>query len=240
MCILPRILNISIGVIVFRTYGESSANEWDRFPFLSIIILMVRKQFSTTVSVWENLCHIRPMRQTLKSLSFIIQALKCSLNIDFPYKTFKRTIQHKIVLQIMFVLVRSLTKLIRLSNLRSLWAWRIEYAIFSVIKSTNICYVIFYVDFMTFTLQSLNNKLTKMMSERNIFWCQQEYQKWLHIVHQIKMIHFKLWKIARNVNSMFGWFLVALMIELTTTSASEVFWAFTMANNTDDDHFLRK
>lgn len=240
MCILPRILNISIGLMVFRQIGESSEKDWNRLAFLSVVYVMIRKQFSTLVSVGENLFHIRLMRQTVKTLSFTIQVLKCSLNIEFPYKTFKRTIEKKLLLQMVLILVATVTKYIFLSTLRNLWAWRIEYAIYNVIKCANIFFVTFYVDFMTFTLKSLNGKLINMTSERNIFWCQEKHQKWLYIVHQMKLIHFQLWKISRNVNTMFGWFLIALMVELTTTSASQVLWAFTMVTNTDDVQFLRK
>lgn len=232
MLILPRIVNILVNALIVYRLSLVLYEESKSVDLLLISWLCVNS--GNCVPIFENWCNLHSAREILKSLSFIIESLEISLDIHFPYKVFEKSVKSKFLLQIMMVFVTSFVNnyLVGIVN-----GWSLEFGVLLVIPNLIRCvsssHFIFYIEFMTFTLAKLNQKVVTIMNDRNISWCRGENKEWLHIFRQMKLIHFKLWKVSRDVNALFGWFFVAFIIDMSLLLTREPFRAFIVAADSD-------
>lgn len=229
--ILHRLITISITLFFLQRMNKRFNDALDSSPISQILLMVIRLQYATLVSTLENICNEHLVRRTLITLSFIIQSFETILKTEFPYKRFKRSVEWKFLLQVIMYFVILLMKMFFLIHMRNEWVIKLILAIHIVIKYVNIFHFLFYADFIIFSLTLLNQQFINMISERNALWCREQYEQCLCIMNRMKMIHFKLWKISQNANSLFGWFLVAITIELIEVIAGEMFWIFLIATN---------
>lgn len=240
LSILPRILNILVNAYFIYKLCEQVKNStflqiYARFALICVICV-------NAVGIFENLCNLRLTHQILQALSFTINSLEMALEVKYPFNALKKATVRKIVQQLMVVLVGSLIKYSVESINGVGWKKSVYWAISTVIKCVNLCHLTFYVDFMKFALASLNRRLVMLMIGNKTNWCHKGIKDLQFIVRQIKLIHFKLWHVSQCVNRLFGWFLVTYVIETASTSVYDIFWAFVLADQTDDQHIyiLRK
>lgn len=236
---LPRIINILVNVAITCNGAIFHRNlDYNVRLVYPIFVILSCVYICNYVAIVENLCHLNSARLILKNISFSINSLRTSLNIHFSYKTWKNSVKRKFILQMFVITIGSLVKYYFLNS----WGlWRCSAWVFvSVLKSLNLIHFVFYVDFITIMLESLNSKISHMMIDRTVSWCEDESNGKLSIMHHIKSIHFKCWKISQHANSMFGWFIVVFIIEMIAVKTLESFRIFVVLSESCDHCLTRK
>lgn len=228
--LLPRLLNICVNLFIIYELSE-------KYQTYSVLLIYARSAIvfliiMNVVAVGENVWNSQTAHQILQTMSITIDSLKTSLNIKYPYHSLIKSVYWKMIIQFLVIVVGWILKCSVESVNVTVWKKGALWAISNVIKCVNLFHLIFYIDFMTFTLQSLNHRVVMLMITK-ISWCNNQSTELLHAIRQMKFIHFKLCHVSRCINSLFGWFLVIYVIETILSTTYDVFLAFVLDNETE-------
>lgn len=234
--ILPRIANIFLNVFVIWNFADfiprRRMQEDSVYSDINIIWKMLINSVFF-VSVIENSCNLSATRQILRVMSFVIANLEASLKIHFPYNDFKKSVEWGFHVQMITILMTTIIRFtinVLYKNTYELPTLAIVYGIF---KCIILCHLIIYINFITFILAKLNQKIVALMIDKNINCCREENREWLLLMRQSKLIHFKLWKMSHYVNSLFGWFSVVFIVQSATSVIRDMFSGFEVAVDPD-------
>lgn len=88
-------------------------------------------------------------------------------------------------------------------------------------------HVTFYVDLLAFVMISLNKKL-QIISENTYFQPTKRMttKETIRIFRFVKNYHLNCYQISRKINRRFGWFLICFLVESTSITVSQSFFAF--------------
>lgn len=107
---------------------------------------------------------------------------------------------------------------------------------------------VLHVDLMRFCLSSVNknlNSIDEMDSGlRDCLIVQKSMDEMFTMLCQVKVIHFKLWKVSRQINKRFQWFLLAILLDSTLMIIHAIMgipiFMYTTANDVKYILILRK
>lgn len=228
---LPRMLNLSaLSIIIYKFCEQLNYSTflliYARFVLISVICV-------NSVAIVEKLYNWRSTRHILETMSLTIDHLDTFLQIKYPFESFKKSIERKLLFQIMVILVTSTMKHYADSIGGTGWKNSVYWAITNSIQTVTVFHLTFFMDFIECVLVSLNRRVAMKMMNRNINWCHGESEELLYVVRQIKLVYFKLCRMSQCVNCLFGWFSIAYVIQTVSSAVYNVFWAFSIADQPD-------
>lgn len=229
---LPRIANITVLILIisFLVYERTKSS---MYLFLYVHAFLIYIIIVNLVAVVENMCNIHIIHHILQTMSSIMNSLAKSLQVQYPYKILKKSVERKFFIQMTVNILCFIIKFIIESMFERDWKRSSLWSLLYLIKCIHLIHLIFYVDFMTFALSSLSQTIiTTMIGKNNHCLYNEDSNEYLHLVRQIKFIHFKLGHLSRCVNNLFGWFLVICAIETASTTVSTFFYAFWLITET--------
>lgn len=179
------------------------------------------------IAVFENLSNFNATYRILQTVSIVIELFVTTFAANFPYNTIKKSIKWKFLIIMSTVFLKFLGH--RGTNPKKLII-NILWTIFNTISNFHLLHLIFYIEFMKCILLGLSEKIVKLTNHTRVYWRHEKTKEWMNMIHRIKLIHFKLWRIARAVNSLFGWFLFSFMMEQATNFIFYAYYIFVTAN----------
>lgn len=215
-----RILNILVNVfIVFTTHiNFHYARSFISFAHMALAIEIC----INFVAIFENMYNLYLTRQILHTISFTIKAYESSFKVEFPYASIQTSIKWKCLAMIIAILSRLISHYTLLGALKN-----ISWTIFNLLRSVHLLHLIFYIEFVRTIITGLSQSVLRLPSNNN-------YKDWLHVMCKIKLIYLKLWRITQMVNSLFGWFLVTFILEISTKLIYYAYYIFVYVNNCRD------
>ena len=231
---------IAISINAYIAYRECKDFEYSVYAHIfgyGVLIFVVCVNFT---AIFESFVNQKSMCKILKELSSILKTLETYLNIKYPDQAVNVSLNRKIIIHFTIIVAGTVIKYYvevanNLDPSISLF-WTIS----NVIKYIHLLHVMFYIDFIKFTLASLSEKLSSKMNDPQIYWYHGQNNEFLQIMRHIKTVYFKLWNVSQLVNSLFGWFLVVLMFEATTTAIFNVYWSFAFVRFSMSNQIPRK
>lgn len=180
------------------------------------------------IAVFENVINFNATCRILQSISTVTELFAKTFAPNFPYNAMNKTIKWKFLLIMSTVILKFFghsgkTAKIVIKNF--LWT------IFDTVTNIHLLHLLFYIEFMKFILIGLSEKISSLSNGTRVYWRHENSSEWLYVIHQIKLIHFKLWRIANAVNLMFGWFLLSFMMEQATKFIFYAYYIFHSANS---------
>lgn len=180
------------------------------------------------IAVFENLGNVNATYRILETISTVIELFLATFAANFPYNAMNKTLRWKFLtimstVFLKFIGHRGTSPKIIMKNI--LWT------IFNTITNSHLLHLIFYIEFMKFILIGLSEKVLSLTNQTRVHWRHEKTREWLNVIRQIKLIHFKLWRIAHAVNLMFGWFLLSFMMEQAMKFIFYAYFIFHTANS---------
>lgn len=107
-------------------------------------------------------------------------------------------------------------------------------------KSFAIFLVIVLIDYTTFLIFSLNEKLNGSRSD--IFHSNSKLRNVVQIICQIKIVQFRISKLTALINSQFGWFIIASILDnfYATTNNVLIMFVYLVSGSGNWIKFIRK
>lgn len=238
LSILIRLLNISlITCFVFSTLYFVSVNKsFDNMSFqIYTRFTLVCTVCTCLVTFFENLCNLQLARRTFQAMSNTINSLELFFGIQFPYKSLIKWIRWKIWLQTFCLFSVAFVKIILIKYEDMFVKRDIAYFIIHIIKCLQLTHFLFYVDFIKYSLISLNEKIGAFENNRRVLWLDTGNLNMLFILRHIKHIHSEICHVSRCVNYLFGWFLVIKVIDLCMMTICYGFWIYINIKWTEGD-----
>lgn len=95
---------------------------------------------------------------------------------------------------------------------------------------------ILYTNLLNFYMKAMNNTLIGHSMSSDVHHTMDNDE--LVFLKKIKMIHFRLWSIAQNVNRFFGCGLGAILLRNFMDTTFAIYWAFLIINNREKLHLV--
>lgn len=232
-----RLLNILVSLLVVSLTSVKYVNaKW----FVAFGYLTFAYDVCINfIAVFENLSNLNAIYRILYTISIVIEIFVTTFGANFPYSAIKKSIISKFLIILFTVFLKFIG---HLGNNKQKLIQNILWTFFNTITSVHFMHLIFYIEFMKFILIGLNEKIVTLTSHTHVYWRHEKTKEWLNTFHHIKLIHFKLWRIAYAVNALFGWFLLSFMTEQATKFIFYSYYIFISANKMDGKliYILRK
>lgn len=90
-------------------------------------------------------------------------------------------------------------------------------------------HIVLYINLLNFYLKTLNRTLIRCSTTCEIYHTMDTDQ--FVFLHRIKLIHFRLWNIAQDINRFFGCGLGAILLRNFADATFGIYWAFLILNN---------
>lgn len=227
---LPRLVNIFVNLLVTCGffYQILMSSELGLSHLLLIIFNMANfiGQFE---SIRFNLKFQRVLLQTVYST---INYLEMHILILYPLKKFRNKFHLNFVILMIHFGSLIIKYFINTTIFRITAITDVLMIISLVLKDLQLIHIIFYIDFIKFSLQSLNKKILKHKSEQINSFCMND-QESLQLTRQIKLVYFKLWHVSYFIDSQFGWFLVACIVETMMSATYAIYRVFLYTSRSD-------
>lgn len=222
-----RSLNILVSLFVVYITGV-------KLQFNKSFIVFGHLTFISDVSinfiaVFENLSNLNATYRILQTLSFVIGMFGTTFKSDFPYKAMKKSIIWKF--SVIFVTV-FLKFMGHYGYAKGRLVQNLSWGIYDALTGVHLMHLIFYIEFIKFILAGVSEKVVVLTTQKSIYWRCEKTSDWLHVMHRIKLIYFKLWRIAHSANTLFGWFLLSFMMEQATKFIYYSYFTFIYATET--------
>lgn len=216
----PRIILIASGLFIGYCSYNQSLTKSNAKLFYDLMTVSIYVAFFESISVWHS------FRVTWQIMCFTINNMEMSLQIKCPSEIIQRKFLRKFALIMTIMLLELGVKLLVQSNngLSLLQDTALVMTFFY--KYIYLLHAIIYIDFIRLTLICLRQKAAMVKSEMDRNERLKDIRENIHVMHQIKLIHIKLWHIAQRVNEQFGWFFVTFPIDIVSTITYSVFWIF--------------
>lgn len=186
------------------------------------------------MAVFENVINFNATYRILQTTSIVIELFVTAFAANFPYNAMKKSLKWKFLIMMSTIFLKFIGH--RGTNTRKLLQ-NMLWTFFNAITNFHLLHLIFYLELMKCILIGLNEKIVNSTNYTRVYWRHEKTTDWLNVIHQIKLIHFKLWRIAHAVNSLFGWFLFSFMMEQATKFIFYAYFIFlnanSLANNSD-------
>lgn len=220
---MPRLLSICVYLIIasgFLIHMLTSSG------FLTSRTVLVIFDISNLIGHFENIqFNSKYPRVILQTVYSTINYLEMHFQIQYPLNKLHRKFQ----LKYLMVLALHLGTVLIKYAIRSPFGTSVILDLFmttsSLLKDFQVFHIMFYIDFMKFSLQSLSRKIIKFKGEK-IECSTLNDQESLHMLRQVKLVHFKLWNVSFYVNLQFGWFFVVYLLETVMSATNSIYWVF--------------
>lgn len=224
--IFLRSTNILVSLFVLYVTGLSSFNK--SFVVFGHLTFAIDVSINF-IAVFENISNLNATYRIVQTLSFVIGMFVTTFKVDFPYKTMKKAIAWKFVLILLTVFLRFMG---HYGYSEGRLVQNISWSIYDAITGAHLMHLIFYIEFMKYVLAGLSENVVTLTNQKCVHWRDEKTNDWLRIMHRIKLIYFKLWRIAHTANVLFGWFLLSFMMEQATKFIYYAYYTLIFASET--------
>lgn len=216
--LLTAVCNISIIQYrnkTFRGISDSVVFFISLGAFLFTYLLVVLNSFVVPNGV----------QRIIGELMLITKYLKENLNVNVVFQVFEQNYLQKIRIFLCVLLTMMCVRLTIASNvfvhLTEYWGF-IIYAI----KYISVLHIVFYIDFVTLLLHSINIPLAVMQLETASKTVLSNSNVLVNCLRYHKYVHFKLWQISKLINFRFGWIMMGLLLSDSLDISFTVYWMF--------------
>lgn len=173
-----------------------------------------------------------------------INYLKQRIHVQIDYAQFEQTFQCYVKIIFWTFLLTLVIKVIFVIDGDGRY-FGMTIVFFYYLKHVVSLHIVFHVEFVHFLLQTINREFDTRcnQSEFMIRMVQSKPIELLQTLHQLKCVHFRVWKIVRVLNTRFGWILIALMLATILDISYSTYWMWIFIHNASDeriDLFMRK
>lgn len=225
---LPRVMAMIAGIFIAYCLSDHSLTTFNSTMFYFLMSSFIYIAFCESLSVWRSF-HV-----TWQIMCLIISNMETALQVEYPSKVIERDFWIKFALLISINVIKFIVKIFIDANIGLSWIQDMAIIIIFFYKYIYLLHVIIYIDFIKHTLSGLRRKTAMVKSEIDCNKRIKDAQENIHLMHHIKLIHFKLWHIAQRVNKQFGWFLAAFPIDMVSTSTHSLYWIFVVLGTSND------
>lgn len=228
--IIPRVLHSIFLCTFLYLMCQNVFNDLkNSFKVLSLKYLMVStNSFPNMVSLFSTLIKTDGVEEIMLMLNRAGVHLSMIANISVELRALERSLRIKCVFG---VVISSLMYFLKIMVRSAVFSCSLD--LFSFILVTYKCWtifvVIFFIDYTGFLMFSMNQGLTSAQCE--ISHLDARSSNSIHLLQQIRIVHYQLYAITSMINSQFGWFLIATLLDMFNVVTSSVFVVFLV---TDD------
>lgn len=97
---------------------------------------------------------------------------------------------------------------------------------------------VLYINLLGFYMKTLNKTLMHYSASNGIHHTMGDGNEQFMFLKKMKMIHFRLWSIAQDINRFFGFGLGAILLRNFVDGTFEIYWAFLIIQNKRDTRAL--
>lgn len=238
LTMIPRLVAILCNIYI--AYRDCENISFDKIANIFGRVVLIIGAIANLTAIFENLYNAQNSHQILSEISTVINILKMYLNIEYSYKLAKKTLNRKLVLLITVIVLGSTIKYYIEATNGINRTFSILWAISTFFKYIHLFHLSFYIEFLRFTMKSLNEKLTNKVNNSQAYWYHGQKNKLWHDLHYMKTVYLRLLNVAHEVNSLFGWFLVICMLETSSTAVFNAYWEFDLLAHAAFKQILRK
>lgn len=217
--LIPKLLYyIFVGLYLFQTYVDSHLNTVPVVEYISAIVIT-----ATHIAVLiDDISSIRKTRRMLLILFDSVAFLKKFMKLTLCLKTFERNFRWKLFL---FISIKMFLFYVKLMTIRRIPS--INLAILWIYQIIALFQMIFFIEFSTFILNSINQEIQLSFNEFQIMLSiESNVNHFSKILRQIKIIHFKMCRVTSLINSRYGWFATLLLLEQIVIPCIGIFFIF--------------
>lgn len=181
--------------------------------------------FPNIVFIFEVLINGKNCFNILTELNRVNIYLQQFINIHVKLKHLKRSIHLKFICGVVLIEILRLILVFTHSFKEPITFYAPLLLIVEMCKLTAMHFVVCLIEYMNFLIYSLNQQLINVRCDE--FGSDNNVWDLINLLRRIRTMHFKLHNVAIEVNSRFGWFLVAIPIHLFGLINSNAFLSFT-------------
>lgn len=233
---LPRMLSISS--LIFITYNFYHQMLLANNMIMSYLLMT----FSIYWAFFENIYLSSTFRVTFQNYCITVKSFEKTWHIECPLEDLEKKFRRKFVIQIVVILNGLLVKMFVHSHfgVTSTQDFALTMAFFY--KSIHLLYATMYIDliqhFLICVCDRIKLELRKYKTDQTKW--QTGVQEKIHMLYQIKSIHFNLWHLTQRVNKQFGFFLTAVPVDTVSTVSNSFYWMFILLTASYPKDVLRK
>lgn len=188
--------------------------------FYSLLTLMI----PNIIYVVEKMFSKIDVDDILEKLHICEMHLEKFVNVSVQSDVFCRSFRLKCIVSVAMCSLALITKIIIHSPVLSM-SLDFNTLALALYRCWIILFIILLIEYTNLLLFSLNQHLKSLQFER----FQLDARVWdlVHFLRHIRAIHFQMHKITQMVNLRFGWFLIAIIIDMFNLTINSSFVAFT-------------
>lgn len=232
---LPRTLNICVHLVMIYIF---IITDFAILPYFMGIYLVIALSLVNFIGIIENVYNSNLIFEILKIVCYIVKDLKTGLQTEYLFNALKANLKRKYLTLFIIFMFGLIIKNSLYSNIGSSRTITFFTVMIYSLKYIYLFHITFYIDFVKTSLISLNARIATLRKD----WPLNDTKNAFYLMRRMKLIHFKLWHVSQRVTLIFGWFLVAYMIDVFAAMVFGMYWMFIYAIRIDVDHIniLRK
>lgn len=220
---LPRMLSILL--LIFISYN---------FYFQILLAFnMIMSYYLITFSIYmaffENIYRSHIFRRTFRIVDRTVKSFVHLWQIQCPLEALEKSFRRKFIFQILVVLSGPIVKYYVRSLFGVSSVQDIALTLAFLYKCIHLSHATMYIDFIRHFELCLCNRIKfelKRYSSGQIKSHKISVSEKIRMLHQIKLIHFKLWRLTQHVNKQFGCFLTAVPVDTVSGVTFSFYWMF--------------
>lgn len=220
---LPRFLSILL--LIFISY---------HFYFQILLAYnMIMSYYLITFSIYmaffENIYLSHIFRITFRIVDRTVENFERLWKIQCPLEALEKSFRRKFLFQILVILSGPIVKYYVRSHFGVSSTQDIALTLAFLYKSIHLSHATMYIDFIRHFEICLCNRIKlelKKYSSDQTKWHKMGVLEKVRMLHQIKLIHFKLWQLTQCANKQFGYFLTAVPIDTVSAVTFSFYWMF--------------
>lgn len=219
---LPRILTVLL--MIFITYNFY----YQVLLAYNIVMSYYFITFSIYMAFFENILLSHVFRITFRIVDNTSKDFELLWQINCPMEALEKSLRRKLMFQTLVILSGLFVKYFVRSHFGVSWIQDLALTLAFLYKSVHLLHATMYIDFIRHFEMCLCKRIKldlKKYSSDRTKW-QINVREKIRMLHQIKLIHFKLWQLTQHVNKQFGLFLTAVPIDTVSAVTFSFYWMF--------------
>lgn len=190
-----------------------------------LIVISIIYTIPVVFVLYENWTNRKSIPNILKELLITKRYIENKMRIPFNQNRFEKVYSLKVAA----VLLSSFSSFaLRISIQASFIPVFLQFSYFLVIliKCITITHIVFYMDFVKSTFNSVNFHFDEMANNVAGKFPILHSKTIISNFYELKFVHFKMMRIISGLNSRFGWTLLSLSLDAFLAVTNNVYWIF--------------
>lgn len=219
---LPRLLSVILMVFIsYQFYYQILLAH-------NVIMSYYLITFSIYMAFLENILLSHVFRITFRMVNITVEKFEQLWQIQCPLEALEKCFRRKFVFQILVILSGPFIKYFVRSHFGVSSIQDIALTLAFLYKCIHLLHATMYIDFIRHFEMCLCNRIKVELKKysSNETKCQIGIRDKIRMLHQIKLIHFKLWQLTQHVNKQFGYFLTTVPVDTVSAVTFSFYWMF--------------